>query len=231
MDFLRKSSVTPCDCFDYPSRPQFAQTIVPTTYSFFAVNAANSGPPGYKFIKFPATFVTVDLEDTCVSLDGLRVQYEVTFQYQAVADLMYDAVIKYRDFSKWNRVVRSAGSSAVQHTCSNFTISAFQNKRGDIQRLMEDNLRLKVEGEEGRGGVYARAVSLQLRNVELPVEYQGAVAEKQSAEEDIALAQNQRKQEVGPYIYRSTHFRNFHSTVAHAVLFAFRLNDARRLQR
>ena len=123
---------------------------------------------------------------------------------------MYDAVIKYRDFTKWNRVVRGAGASAIQHSCSNFTISSFQNKRGDIQRLMEDNLRLKLEGdkvEEERGvgsvksskedfGVYARAVSLQLRNIELPKEYQAAVAEKQSAEEDIALAQNQRKQEV-----------------------------------
>ena len=169
-----------------------------------------SGPPGYQFIKFPATFVTVDLAETCVSKDGLRVEYEVTFQYQAIPDLMYDAVIKYRDFTKWNRVVRGAGASAIQHSCSNFTISSFQNKRGDIQRLMEDNLRLKLEGdkvEEERGvgsvksskedfGVYARAVSLQLRNIELPKEYQAAVAEKQSAEEDIALAQNQRKQEV-----------------------------------
>jgi prohibitin 2 len=45
-------------------------------------------------------------------------------------------------------------------------------------------------------GVYARAISLQLRNVELPEEYQQAVTEKQSANEDIALAQNQRTQET-----------------------------------
>ena len=45
-------------------------------------------------------------------------------------------------------------------------------------------------------GVYARAISLQLRNVELPEEYRESVSEKQSAAEDITLAQNQRSQET-----------------------------------
>jgi prohibitin 2 len=63
---------------------------------------------------------------------------------------------------------------------------------------MEDNLRLKLEGtkEDGSDGVFARAISLQLRNVDLPKEYNDAVAEKQAAEEDIPLAQNQRIQDI-----------------------------------
>lgn len=41
------------------------------------------GPPGYRFIKYPSTQITVDLPtDTCVSRDGLRVEVEITFQYQ-----------------------------------------------------------------------------------------------------------------------------------------------------
>lgn len=43
----------------------------------------HAGPPGFEFIKFPSTFITEDLPDgTCVSRDGLRVDYKVTFQYQ-----------------------------------------------------------------------------------------------------------------------------------------------------
>lgn len=62
---------------------------------------------------------------------------------------------------------------------------------------MEENLRDKLEGPErtGSDGVFARAQSLQLRNVELPSEYQNAVSEKQAAAEDIELAKNQRTQE------------------------------------
>ena len=135
-------------------------------------------------------------------------QYEVTFQYQMTSENLYEAARRYRDFDTWSVVVRSAGQSAVQHACSNFTISSFQSQRGVIQQAMESLLKVKLEGEEqdsgdedasseGRGnGVYARAISLQLRDVTLPPEYKEAVATKQEAEEDIQLARNQRKQEV-----------------------------------
>ena len=63
---------------------------------------------------------------------------------------------------------------------------------------MLDNLRLKLEGSEDEGdeddGVYALAVSVQLRNLRLPTEYNDAVEAKQAAEEDIALAVAQRRQ-------------------------------------
>jgi SPFH domain / Band 7 family len=156
------------------------------------------------------------------------VEFDVTFQYQVPKEYLLDIIRKYRNFDKWAQVVEAAGSSAIHHACSEFTISNFQNKRGIIQSTMEDNLRLKLEGpgsvtavagnateenifagENGTSvvtemlqidnedkGVYARAVSLQLRNVELPSAYQDAVTAKQSAEEGIALATNQRKQNV-----------------------------------
>lgn len=167
-------------------------------------NAAKSGglfagPPGFEFIKFPSTFVTVDLPDgTCVSKDGLRVDFKVTFQYKMTEEWLKPCILKYRDFDKWATVVEAAGNSAVQHSCSEFEITNFQNQRGLIQSTMEDNLRLKLEGTDGNGatGVYARAISLQLSNVELPAEYQAAVADKQAAAEDIELARNQRTQET-----------------------------------
>lgn len=157
------------------------------------------GPPGYEFIKFPSTYISVDLPDgICVSQDGLQVQFSVTFQYQMPAAWLTMAILKFRDFHRWTQLVEAAGSSAVQHSCSAYTISNFQNKRGAIQATMEDNLRLKLEGSSGEGsdGVYARAISLQLRNIDLPELYQAAIAEKQTATEDIVLAQNQRIQET-----------------------------------
>ena len=65
---------------------------------------------------------------------------------------------------------------------------------------MFENMKRKLEGDKEAGGeeegVYGKAVSLQLNFLQLPREYQDAVAEKQSAEEDIQLATNERKQEV-----------------------------------
>lgn len=214
----------------------------------------HGGPPGYRFVKFPSTFISQDLDGTCVSQDGLRVEYQVTFQYLMPQEWISPAVRKYRDYDGWVRVVVSAATSAVQHTCSEFVISNFQNQRGVIQTTMEDRLRIKLEGGSSNGttivplatlppddglttttengtttttttaattnssssddsltntnnntlttaewneeGVYARAISLQLRFIGLPEEYNDAVAEKQAANEDIALAISQRSQET-----------------------------------
>jgi len=157
------------------------------------------GPPGFRFIKFPSTFISAELPSgTCVSQDGLRVDFRVSFQYQMPAEWLPFAVIRYRDFRKWDEIVRAAGESAVQHSCALFEISDFQNKRGIIQDTMLDNLRLKLEGPpgsiNGEGGVYVRAVTVQLNNLEVPNAYKNAISNRQSAEEDISLAINQRRQ-------------------------------------
>jgi regulator of protease activity HflC (stomatin/prohibitin superfamily) len=157
------------------------------------------GSPGYEFIKFPSTYITVDIpEDTCVSQDGLRVKFQVTFQYQLPSEWVVPVTIKYRDFDKWATIVEVAGKSAIQHACSEFSIVEFQTARGIIQTKMETDLTLKLEGPEkdGASGVYARAISLQLRNVDVPELYRQSVNEKQEASEDIELAKNQRTQEI-----------------------------------
>jgi len=157
------------------------------------------GPPGYRFVKFPSTFITVDLNDRiCVSYDGLLVDFSVTFQYKMTDFNLIPAIEKYRDYSKWADIVHEAGLSAIHHSCSEFQVTEFQSKRGIIQDRMLENLKLKLGGndESGQDGVNAEAVSLQLRFVGLPLAYNDAVAEKQSAEEDIAVAVAQRKQET-----------------------------------
>lgn len=158
-----------------------------------------AGPPGYRFIKFPSTFITVDLDDrTCVSNDGLLVVFSVTFQYQMTEANLYPAIIKYRDYGKWADTVEEAGLSAMHHSCSEFQVTEFQSKRGLIQSTMERNLKLKLEGnpDTNEEGVNAVAVSLQLRYIGLPALYQSAVADKQAAEEEISLAIAERRQEV-----------------------------------
>lgn len=163
------------------------------------VGGLHFGPPGFKFIKFPSTYVTVDLPDgPCLSRDGIPVVVSVTFQYQMPEKWLLPAILKYRNFHTWSTVVEAAGESAIQHACSAFFVSNFQNKRDEIPLEMENFLRMKLEGNDGNEeeGIYAEVKSVQLRNLDLPDSYQKAVYEKQTAVEDIANAENQRDQEV-----------------------------------
>merc|ERR1712013_223765 len=133
-----------------------------------------------------------------VSEDGLLVTFSVMFQYQMTASNVYPAILKYRNFDKWASVVEQAGLSSIHHSCAEFMVAEFQNKRGVIQSTMLDNLKAKLEENDttDEEGVHAVAVSLQLTYVHLPEAYNEAVANKQAAEEDIALAIAQRKQET-----------------------------------
>jgi len=156
------------------------------------------GPVGFRFIKFPSTQISADLSDTCVSQDGLRVEFAVQFQYQMPAESIVDAVRAYRDYETWVGIVEFCGNAAIQHTCSDFNVTDFQNNRALIQNAMLDTLKLKLEGDptnDSDVGVHAIASSLQLQNVNIPFEYKEAVSEKQKAKEDILLAKNQRQQE------------------------------------
>jgi len=166
-----------------------------------SMGGLHNGPPGFRFIKFPSTQITAEVQDTCVSRDGLRVQFHVSYQYLMPEAWIIAAVKKYRDFKKWGTIVEAAGNSAIQNSCSAFNITDFQSLRNLIQIDMFDELKLKLEGSTGstnetHDGVFARAIALQLKNVELPIEYKAGVSDKQSAKEDINLAKNQRKQEL-----------------------------------
>lgn len=155
------------------------------------------GPVGFYFVKFPSTQISTVAQDTCVSRDGLRVNFYVEYQYQMPKEHIRKAVVKYRNFKKWGEIVEAAGNSGIQHSCSEFNITDYQRKRSVIQNAMFDNVRIKLEGsltEFTDNGVYARVVSLQLKDVAIPPLYTRAVADKKAAEEDINLAKNQRFQ-------------------------------------
>lgn len=122
----------------------------------------------------------------------------VSFQYTVDKSRLLEAVAEYRDFEKFNEMVKAAGVSAVHHGCGEFAVQAFQGKRSEVQARMLEFFRLKIEGNATTGakGLYSRAVDLQLRNIQLPPAYAQAVSSKQSAEEDIELAKNQRTQSL-----------------------------------
>ena len=167
------------------------------------------GPIGYRFIKFPSTQINAATEDICISHDGLRVEYNVSYQYQLKPELLVDAINKYRDYETWTTIIHAAGNSAIQHSCSAWNITDFQSNRLAVQESMFQNVQIKlsghgdddwemnaVENNSGNNGLHARAISLQLKNVELPGLYKNAVEEKQRAEEDILLARNERIQQI-----------------------------------
>jgi len=152
----------------------------------------------FQFIEFPSTWINVNLLAViCLARDGLPVIVDVAFKYRLNEENVLPVILKYSNYKAWAGVVRVSALSAIHHSCSNFGISEFQKKRGVIQQDMEDNVRLKLEGNPNithSEGVYAEVVTLELKNLDIPTEYETAVQEKQSKQEDIGLAKTERIQ-------------------------------------
>eukprot|EP00241_Pyramimonas_parkeae_P004802 CAMPEP_0114250618 /NCGR_PEP_ID=MMETSP0058-20121206/14802_1 /TAXON_ID=36894 /ORGANISM="Pyramimonas parkeae, CCMP726" /LENGTH=365 /DNA_ID=CAMNT_0001364303 /DNA_START=228 /DNA_END=1325 /DNA_ORIENTATION=- len=175
----------------------------------------HNGPPGFSFIKYTSTFSSMRIPEdegtnySCVSGDGLMVNLTVMFQYLPDMKHLRELTERYRNEGRYRKVVRAAGVSAVNHGCGEFRVNQFQADRLSVQQRMFQYLKTKLEGSEvlsesnntavvaeepTERGMFTFAISLSLENTVLPFRYQEAVAAKQSANEDIALAINQRKQ-------------------------------------
>lgn len=153
------------------------------------------GPIGYRFVKFSTRqILPASVLDTCLSRDGLRIDFEVSYQYKIEQEHVVEVVEKYRNSKNWQTVVEFSARSAIQHTCSEYNVTSFQSQRLDIQNRIYDNIQTKFDGYQDSPQLFATVTSVQLLDVTLPKEYKDAVTQKQRAEEDIKLAEFQREQ-------------------------------------
>mmetsp|Transcript_8790 Transcript_8790/g.10201 ORF Transcript_8790/g.10201 Transcript_8790/m.10201 type:complete len:568 (+) Transcript_8790:39-1742(+) len=157
------------------------------------------GPIGYRFIRFPSIQIQNTVEDTCVSRDGLRIEFSASYQYKLKKDMILDAILSFRDYETWKDFTDTAANSGIQTACSDWGVTDFQIKWQSVQNSMFLEVQKKLQGDENNDnhdGMYAEAIALQLTMVKFPEEYMYAVRKKQAAKEDVALAIQQRIQET-----------------------------------
>lgn len=156
----------------------------------------HSGPPGFKFLLFPKTIETVNVNTQCVAEDGLYIQADVSLQYVLRKELIVDSLQVYNSASDLKSMIAAAAKSSVAHACGEKSITQFQNDRLGVQSSILNEFREKIEPSGADLNLFSSAVSVQLRNLEIPVAYSNAVSAKQRAAEEIDLAENQRVQIV-----------------------------------
>ena len=67
----------------------------------------HSGPPGFKFIKFPGTFKTMEYKKLeCLNKDGVQIDLVVQFQYRAHIKDIRKLILNYKDFDGYVKALR-----------------------------------------------------------------------------------------------------------------------------
>ncbi len=147
--------------------------------------------PGYRFVKFPATFTTIVYDDLeCLNHDGVAIVLNVSFQYRPLRNSIYGLAIQFRNESAYQVVIETEGRSVVHSACAEFNTTEFQTKRAEFESRMRDLLDARVQK------FFTNVSDVQVRNILRPTAFENAVRSKETAREDVNVAMNMREQRI-----------------------------------
>lgn len=147
--------------------------------------------PGFKFVKFPATFTTIVYDDLeCLNNDGVMIGLNISFQYRPLRDSIYALAIQFRNESAYKDVIELEGRSVVHIACSEFNTTEFQTNRAEFELRIRELMDQRVQT------FFTNISDVQVRNILRPTAFENAVMDKERAREDVNVVINMREQRI-----------------------------------
>ena len=67
----------------------------------------HNGPPGFKFIKFPSVFKSLEFDDEiCLNKEGVEIVLQIEFQYRARPQKLKEIVMEFRNHSNYVEILK-----------------------------------------------------------------------------------------------------------------------------
>lgn len=149
--------------------------------------------PAATFLKYKNTFIPWELDVDCWTSDIIEINLDVAVQTLYVHEELPSVLFEFGTEEEFLPYVRNVLLRILRQSCSNFTAIDYYTSRGAIQTDMLN----RIENELPKLGTHITAGGfLQLRNIKLPDAFNQAIIAKQTAQQEILLALNQREQSV-----------------------------------
>ncbi|XP_071823258.1 uncharacterized protein [Apostichopus japonicus] len=166
-------------------------TISRTLYEEVKEEGLHSGPPGFKFIIFPAVFRTISYDSLyCLNKDGVVVTLSIAFQYKVNQETLIYTVLQFKDHDTFKRAIENSAESAIHEACSQYNTTEFQSIREEFQITVRQFVRERLDG------INCTVSDLQVNNIARPIEYEDAVKSKEAARENIQVAETERPRQL-----------------------------------
>lgn len=139
--------------------------------------------PASEFFLFKRTVQTLDFESDpirCLSSEGLQMELKITLQYELDTDHVMEVLTKYGKEETWKVYINTLARDALMDVCSNYTADDYFHYRAEIEKSLFDSAILYFE----EGDTHARAVVLNLRNVQHPTNFVNSNQDKQEIEQE-----------------------------------------------
>lgn len=115
----------------------------------------------------------------------LNVQYQ--YLVNAANDNLKKLILRYEDHDKYIKVVHDVAEEVIHEQCSIFNVTQFQTSRVQFQENLFQGLRAKL------GTMLLTHVrDVQVSNIQRPIEYEKVVIDKESARQNINVAEQER---------------------------------------
>lgn len=149
--------------------------------------------PASTFFKYKNTFIPWELVIDCWTSDIIEITLDIAVQTLYVHEELPDVIFEFGDEDSFLPYVENVLKRTLRESCSNFTAIDYYTSRGAVQT----DMLYRIENELPRLGTHITTGGfLQLRNIKLPDDFNKAIIAKQTVQQEILLAFNQRDQSV-----------------------------------
>jgi len=139
-------------------------------------------PLTYKFVRFPSTFVNVELSSSVFTSSGFQIIINYTFYYKLLPSKLYDLYNTYSN--NYDNRIQSIAKTAVRNALPIFSVNDYFTNRSYIENYVALNVSQQVENI----GVYCSPDYFKIISVTLP-----ATLITSSLETAVTLQNNQQQ--------------------------------------
>ena len=132
---------------------------------------------------------TIPFEMICLSQDGINIKMNIDVQYLLDKKSLFDIFWEYGKEDNLKELLVDVIQDSVRDVCGKYNATDFPDKRDGIQSDMQQSLTNDFELTK----TYSKIQYLQLVNYVFPDSLNNAIDSKQTAQQDIEKAKNERK--------------------------------------
>ncbi|OMJ94404.1 hypothetical protein SteCoe_2457 [Stentor coeruleus] len=154
--------------------------------------------PMSSFIKYPSNAKTIEFSTAddsshglmeCRTSDGLKVELEVTFNYELQQDCLFDLYMNFGD--NYEGFIVNAAIDETSKVATNYTAYNFFVNRSDIGEVMAEYVKLRMKKDMG-----ILTKFFKLKNVDLPDDFEDALQQTQVKKQDIEKAEAEKSKAI-----------------------------------
>lgn len=148
--------------------------------------------PQTSMFLYVSTIQKLTLDMTCLTSNGIGVPVIVDIQYQIPKDNVFTIFDDFGETNQLEKYLKLVGADSIRDSIGKYTAKDFYEYRAVIQDMIEADMIVAVAEAQ----THVEVTTVVLSNYDFPAELDMAIALKRSAQNDIAIAENERDGEL-----------------------------------